>query len=192
MPEAGSQSNNAAERHGYHPSLLTDYRTPQSQPSRPRPHQRSAARLSTCPPVGPATSLPKSWSAELTVGGERQTRCASSRSPAILLSWSQPTAQPLPQSPAELYFGQPAYDLAKDARSPSSGRHSSWHVRMLTSPRWRKSTEAIHRAWRPTASSDLQCASTTMCRPTITTRVARTPLTSSCRLSPTIHGAGDA
>lgn len=124
------------------PSLLTDYRTREATKQAQTLTSALLRRLSTCPPEsGPATeSLPKSWSAELTVGGDADKVCRQQITATILLSWSQPTAQPLPQSPAELArFGQPAYDLAKDARSPSSGRHSSWHVRMLTSPRWRKS-----------------------------------------------------
>lgn len=124
------------------PSLLTDYRTREATKQAQTLTSALLRRLSTCPPEsGPATeSLPKSWSAELTVGGDADKVCRQQITATILLSWSQPTAQPLPQSPAELarFVSRPT-TLQKDARSPSSGRHSSWHVRMLTSPRWRKS-----------------------------------------------------
>lgn len=153
------------------PSLLTDYRTREATKQAQTLTSALLRRLSTCPPEsGPATeSLPKSWSAELTVGGDADKVCRQQITATILLSWSQPTAQPLPQSPAELArFGQPAYDLAKGCaltviRAAFQLARSDADIAALA-----EVTEAIHRAWRPTASSDLSVLVRTMCsRPAI-------------------------
>lgn len=153
------------------PSLLTDYRTREATKQAQTLTSALLRRLSTCPPEsGPATeSLPKSWSAELTVGGDADKACRQQITATILLSWSQPTAQPLPQSPAELArFGQPAYDLAKGCaltviRAAFQLARSDADIAALA-----EVTEAIHRAWRPTASSDLSVLVRTMCsRPAI-------------------------
>lgn len=59
------------------PSLLTDYRTREATKQAQTLTSALLRRLSTCPPEsGPATeSLPKSWSAELTVGGDADKVC---------------------------------------------------------------------------------------------------------------------
>lgn len=124
------------------PSLLTDYRTREATKQAQTlpalccagfpPVRRSRARQ---PKAFPRAGQPNSPSVVTP------TRCAGSRSPrrSCFLGRSRPPSRSHRVQPSWLGSVSRPTTLQKDARSPSSGRHSSWHVRMLTSPRWRKS-----------------------------------------------------
>ncbi|OSC42131.1 patatin-like protein [Mycobacterium decipiens] len=149
------------------PSLLTDYRTREATKQAHVLTDALLRQLSTCPPDAgrAAEGLPKNWESELTVGGDAEKVCRRRITETILLRWSQPRNQPLPQTPADLArFGQSAYDLAKGCaltlvQSAFQLARADADVAALA-----ELTEAVHRAWRPPAPLDLGALVRTVCR----------------------------
>ncbi len=136
-------------RHGTH--TVTAHGLPRTRRQQgPDPHSAAPAPLSA--ESGPATeSLPSGQPNSPSV--VTPTGVPAADAATILLWQCQPTAPCSHRSPAKLAPVRSAgLRPCKGCALAIIGR-LSWHVRMLTSRR--KSPEAIHRAWRPTASSDL-------------------------------------
>jgi patatin-related protein len=98
------------------PSLLTDYRTREATKQAQALTKALLRQLSTWPPESStsAESIPKTWEADLAVGGDVETMCRRQITESILSRWSQSPHQPLPTNAADLArYGQPACDLAK-------------------------------------------------------------------------------
>jgi patatin-related protein len=140
------------------PSLLADYGTREATKQARALTSALLRQLGTWPPEsGTSTeSIPKNWEPELAVGGDAETGCRRRIMETILSRWSQPSDQPLPESPADLArYGQPAFDLAKGcALSVVAAAY-----RLATSQpdvtELSKLTTGIHQAFPPPVPSNL-------------------------------------
>ncbi len=153
MPNCGSQSwRNAAERHGCSPrpcSRIT--RTREAKASRPRPSPTlCCAGFPACPrpESGPGNrSLPKSWSAELTVGEVTPAKVCRQQITATIhfLGAADRPAAPESSELARFPVNLTLQECALRHRAAFQLARSDADIAALA-----EVTRKIHRAWRPT------------------------------------------